>query len=250
MNIKTINIKGKIIGGDKPLICIPIMPMNNDEVVEECEYVKDKKPDMVEWRADFYSNVHDLNSILSVLDYIKRTIPQFPLIFALRSDEEGGHAAIEEDKRIGIIDKVIRAGLIDIVDIEIQKCREIIDMSKRNGIYTIVSYYNFKETPKETLMLSKLVEAQNEGADIVKIAVKPKNYFDVIALFNSALTFKEKYGSIPEIDISMSRIGNISRFAGVYFGSSVTFASGLKSSDSGKIPIEKLRMLFDTFVRC
>jgi len=111
----------------------------------------------------------------------------------------------------------------------------------RHGARLIFSYHNFDRTPDEASILSKLVQAQETGADIAKVAVMPENYKDVLTLMNATLKARTEHLKIPIISMSMGPEGRVTRLAGSLFGSDLTFAIGKEASAPGQIPIGALR---------
>ena len=75
------------------------------------------------------------------------------------------------------------------------KCRR-----SRAVFSLILSYHNFKETPSEAFIYSKLVEAQKAGAEISKVAVMPKNYGDVLTLLSATNKARNEMVQRPHRD--------------------------------------------------
>jgi 3-dehydroquinate dehydratase-1 len=158
---------------------------------------------------------------------------------------EGGLKKIPQEKRLELLCATISSGNIDIVDIELCNGEEFIEVIKeqaaKNNVKVILSYHNFKETPSEAFMYSKLVEAQTAGADIAKLAAMPHNYADVLTLLSATNKARNERVEVPIVTMSMGEEGAISRLAGGLFGSDITFAIGLRASAPGQIPIDGLR---------
>ena len=86
---------------------------------------------------------------------------------------------------------------------------------------------------------------QHFHADIIKIAVMPKNKEDVIALLLATEEMVSKHAKCPVVSMSMSKLGIISRVSGELFGSAITFASAGIASAPGQIPVESMKMVLD-----
>lgn len=241
---KVITVKEKIIGGGNAQICVPIVGENQEQLSEELETVIQIKPDIVEWRADFLENTEEEN-VLAILNKIHDTIPEYPLIFTLRIDSEGGNKKVPQELRRSIIKNVIRTRKADIVDIELINEKEfsddIMSTAKEYGVYVIISNHDFKNTPEEEEIINTLREAQDLGADIAKIAVMPNSISDVLILLNATNKFNQEFAKVPVITMSMSGKGVISRIGADIFGSSVTFGIGKKASAPGQISVAELR---------
>ena len=84
------------------------------------------------------------------------------------------------------------------------------------------------------------------GADIVKLAVMPKNPQDVLNLLAVTEAFKEENPDTPVITMSMGKIGCISRLCAENFGSCVTFGAHKTASAPGQFEMNKLQDILTT----
>ena len=84
---------------------------------------------------------------------------------------------------------------------------------------------------------------QGTAADIMKIAVMPEDYHDVLNLLTFTLEAKHEYSNKPIVTMSMSSIGLTSRLVGEQFGSAITFASVGKASAPGQINYQELNQI-------
>ncbi|SNS81295.1 3-dehydroquinate dehydratase [Anaerovirgula multivorans] len=247
--ITPVVIKGRSIGGEKPQVCVPLVGKTEEELLREAEVIADIKPDLVEWRIDFFDDVEDIEKVIKVLEKIHNILSSYPMIFTCRAIEEGGYKEIDQSKRINLIQAVIATKLVDLVDIELingaDLIKEVLQQAHENHVKVIVSNHDFRKTPSKETIVERLVKAQEYGADIAKIAVMPTNERDVLTLLEATLEVKEKAANIPLITMSMSGKGVISRIAGGIFGSAVTFAAGKEASAPGQIAISRLRQAID-----
>ncbi len=240
-----VTVRDKIIGGPDPVICLPLVAKEKSEVLGQAEELKQFNPDLVEWRIDSYENVADVDDSLGVLQALREKIGNIPVIFTCRIDAEGGFKPISADIRLKLMQTAIKSGLLDLADVEM--CNEtafienIKDVAKRNGTRLIFSYHNFDQTPDEAFIFDKLVQAQEMGADVAKVAVMPKDYKDVLVLLSATLKARTEALRIPIITMSMGPEGGVTRVAGGLFGSDLTFAVGKEASAPGQIPIAELR---------
>lgn len=227
----------------RPKICVPIMGVNIDELKREAELVKIAKPDIVEWRCDYYSDI--VTNHLSALKEITGQLKGYPIIFTLRSDNEGGAVFIPQEVRQQIMQEAIESSLISYIDIERANGSDfinpLVNIANKHNVKTIISNHNFKKTPSVQEIVNILTESGAFGADLVKIAVMPKSYEDVLTLLNASLEYKGKKNSLPAITISMGKIGIMSRVCAGLFGSEITFASLASASAPGQIPVEGLK---------
>ncbi len=240
-----INVRNVVIGGEKPLVCLPLMGEDREKLFLEARELQALEPDLLEWRIDGYEDVGNIDLVISSLRGLRRIIGDIPLIFTCRIHSEGGFKKISEEKRLELFAAAIASDNIDLVDVELCSGISFIEAVKKDvrvgGVKLILSYHNIIDTPGEAFIYSKLVEGQLTGADIVKLAVMPRSYTDVLTLLSATNRARNERVELPIITMSMGRQGMISRLAGALFGSDITFAAGKKSSASGQIPLEDLR---------
>jgi 3-dehydroquinate dehydratase-1 len=242
---KQLRIRGVVIGGAHPLICLPLVAGTKEELIGQASMLVELAPDLLEWRVDGFTEVEDVTKNLAALSELRSIIGEIPLIFTCRIDQEGGMCRISQEKRLELMVAAIESGNIDLIDIELCNGREFIDAVKMHAqarhVALILSYHNFKETPAETFIYDKLLAAYNAGADIPKLAVMPKDYADVLTLFYATNRARNSTIDAPLVTMSMGEQGAVTRLAGGLFGSDITFAVGKASSAPGQIPIAEMR---------
>lgn len=240
-----VTVRGTVIGGPKPLICLPLVGDTRAKVLKEAEGLAELQPDLLEWRIDGYEKVEDIEDCLSVLKELRKVVHEIPLLFTCRIDQEGGMKKISREKRLDLISEAMESGDIDLIDIEL--CNDAVfikavkERAEQCGVKLILSYHNFIDTPSEPFIYSKLAEAQAAGADISKVAVMPNDYGDVLTLLSATNKARSEIIKGPMVTMSMGPEGAVSRLAGGLFGSDITFAIGLQASAPGQIPIKELK---------
>jgi 3-dehydroquinate dehydratase-1 len=240
----------KPVFGKNPAICTAIMETNLNDIIQECKNHVAKKPDVLEWRADFFDDIADGDRLMEVLVGLRRAAGELPIIFTIRTALEGGNDSLElsHDEKIAVYHTVCKSKLIDFVDFELSNpaadIAHIREMCQSSGAKLILSYHNFKMTPEEAFIKEKFLLAENYGADVAKVAVMPKTMEDVLDFMKYTLSIQKQLG-IPMIAISMGELGVISRLFGWMCGSQLTFAIGEKSSAPGQIPIKEMQTVLD-----
>ena len=250
---RPVNVKGKIIGGPDTLICLPLVAKDREDLLRQARELINLTPDLLEWRVDSLEAVADVEALLITLAHLRTAMEGVPLIFTCRIELEGGMGQISRETRLDVIIQAMATGLVDIVDIEL--CNDV-DFIKRirygadqSGVKLILSSHDFEKTPDESVILERLGQAQDLGADIAKLAAMPNNYQDVLLLLNATLKARTDFLEIPMITISMGKQGLVSRLAGGLFGSDMTFAMGVAKSAPGQIPIQELRQAMGVLYR-
>ncbi len=103
-----------------------------------------------------------------------------------------------------------------------------------------MSNHDFFKTPAKEEIVSRLTKMTELNADLPKIAVMPQSEADVLTLLCATNEMKQKYADQPIITMSMAGMGVISRLAGEFFGSVLTFGAAKKASAPGQIAVEDL----------
>ena len=85
-----VKVKNLRIGEGIPKICVPIIGKNDTEIIEEVKQIKKSKPDLVEWRVDYYQDVENLVKVKEILKVIRNEIKDLPILFTFRTKKEGG----------------------------------------------------------------------------------------------------------------------------------------------------------------
>lgn len=228
-----------------PYICTPLTGRNTDELIDELTSIVLKKPDVIEWRADFYHNIADFNQVLATAQAIYENSNGIPILFTIRSDREGGESiSLSEGDRVELIGELCKSHFIAMVDYELSNDRSNIqrvrEVSREYGKGLVLSYHNFGCTPKKPEILKQILLAEFYGADVAKASVMPLDKQDVLTLLEVTREAAEML-TIPVLTISMGALGSMSRVMGWMYGSIMTFAVGANSSAPGQIPIDDLR---------
>ncbi|MDZ5472199.1 type I 3-dehydroquinate dehydratase [Bacillus sp. 31A1R] len=242
---KFVEVKDLIIGKGTPKICVPLVGSTISEILEEATSINEFKPDLVEWRADFFHQVEDIAKVKEALNQMREVLIGLPLVFTFRSAREGGEREISPSYYVELNESIIETGMVDLIDVELfndeRIVKNLISLAHANNLYVILSNHDFKQTPSKEEIISRLKRAQALGGDLPKIAVMPQTKADVLTLLDATLTMNEQYADRPIITMSMAAKGVISRLAGEIFGSAVTFGTVGRLSAPGQVDIAELR---------
>ena len=249
--MKPLVVRGRILNHPgRALICTPLVARTPDAIQSELAMILPKKPDVIEWRVDFFKEIHDANRVIAVARSIREATGAIPIIFTRRAVQEGGEAInLAEDAAVALYEQVIATGAIDFIDYElgqaVQHRAQLRAIARAHDVAMIMSYHNFSATPGRAELVDKIIDAEREGADIAKLAVMPKSPADVLVLLEATLMASERV-QIPLIALSMGAMGAITRVCGPMFGSALTFAVGAGHSAPGQVPIDELRRALAT----
>ena len=91
---KPIQIKNLTIGAGIPKICVPLTGTTREKICQEAEDAKKAAADLVEWRADFFEELMNPEACQNVLEALAEILGETPLLFTIRTSEEGGNITI------------------------------------------------------------------------------------------------------------------------------------------------------------
>ena len=248
-----INVKGKSIGQGKPLVCVPVMEKTKENIVREAEEMIRLGAEMLEWRVDAFGQAESLNAIRDVLQALAPVVSQTPFIVTFRSKRQGGLMEMDGGKIYDIHQVAAESKVADFVDVEYfeaQKPEKEIALLQSMGVHVIASHHDFDQTPERNVMWMLLEQMGASGADVVKLAVMPQSFQDVLNLLEETSHFHMQYPNRPLITMSMGATGSLSRVSGEFTGSCVTFGAGAEASAPGQLPMEELQEVLSVLHQC
>jgi len=227
---------------------VPIVEKNQDGILSHAEKIVAAGAELIEWRADFFTDLRDHNCLRDCLDKIRHIIDDIPLIFTIRTNNEGGEAQISDEDYRDLLIFTAETGLADIIDVELFRFngnihKLVADLQSRGSV-VILSNHDFHSTPPKPEIIRRLSLMQQAGGDILKIAVMPNSAADVLELLCATNEFSQQSESLL-VTMAMGGLGSISRITGEVFKSCLTFGTAGKSSAPGQIPIEQLKKCLD-----
>ncbi len=237
--MKTVTVRKIEIGAGRPKICVPIAEREEEEILSAAREIRTSPADMVEWRADWFDGISDPERTRGVLERLRNTLGEIPLLFTFRTSGEGGEKEIDVPAYVSLNESAARSGMADLVDVEAftesGAAEKIIEEAHSAGVRVIASNHDFYKTPSREEIISRLVKMQDMGADIAKIAVMPQSRKDVLTLLAATEEMVSGHAQIPVITMSMGALGAISRVCGEVFGSAVTFGAVGRGSAPGQL---------------
>lgn len=244
---KPIQIKNITIGEGLPKVCVSLTETTRDALYTEAKNVVEAQPDLIEWRADFYEDLLSGEKTAETLAGISDIIGQIPLIFTIRTKKEGGNCQISTKDYVNLNKMAAESRKTDLIDVEIfqipEKTEDLIEEIHKSGAGVIASTHDFEKTDDRDTLLARFKEMNKTQADLLKMAVMPKEFDDVAAIMQVTSQMSKEFTEKPLISMAMNNLGSMSRIAGENFGSSVTFAAVGKPSAPGQFAIKELRMM-------
>jgi 3-dehydroquinate dehydratase-1 len=242
MQAKAIELNGKPAGSGRfPAVCAPLVGRTREKLLTEVAAVAAKKPDILEWRVDFFEGIGDSAQVVDLAMRIKQAAAGIPVLFTRRSSREGGEKiALAEEQVISLYRAVCASGQVDMVDYEMSndpaQVDQVCNMAHDHKVKLVLSFHDFQRTPTLELLAERFDQAQRLGADVAKVAVMPQDMQDVLTLLTATLQASQRL-AIPVVSMSMGALGSVTRLCGWTFGSAMTFAVGESSSAPGQMPI-------------
>jgi 3-dehydroquinate dehydratase I len=242
---RAIQVRGRpLAGGRVPAVCAPLVGRTRERLLAETAAVAAKRPDLLEWRVDFFEGIADTKAVVDVAAALKQAARDIPLLFTRRSSREGGEPiALDEARVVALCRAVCASGQVDLIDYEMsqdaQHVAQVRDAARAAGVQLVLSFHDFQATPAADALQQRFALAQQLGADVAKIAVMPRGMDDVLTLLAATLAASDAL-RIPVISMAMGGAGAVTRLAGGLFGSALSFAVGEQASAPGQWPIEEL----------
>ena len=258
--METLNIKNIVLQAGRPKVAVPLVSQLPQEIIAECEHAAMLPCDLIEWRADSYlSGLTDLEEVLQtkefyldflkILDDLEYIAGDKPLIFTLRSVEQGGMLQLSQAQKAEIYQLVAQSGLAGLIDVELPvaaqsaediceesglSLREQIDEIHAFGGKVICSYHEFDRMLSPEEILEKIQIMQAAGADVFKIAAMAVTKEDEENLLKTT-AFLHQNGIGPLVMMAMGEWGKTTRVAAGRYGSCITFAAGQEASAPGQV---------------
>lgn len=236
-----------------PAVCAPLVARKPAALLTECADVAAKKPDVIEWRVDFFEAIGDPRTVVDTAVKLRAAAAGIPVLFTRRNSREGGEAiALNEQQVVDLYRAVCANRAADMVDFEMDNdpthVAAVGDYARAMKMPLVLSFHDFNATPMVDDIVAKFERAQALGADVAKIAVMPQSNEDVFALL-AATSRAARELLIPVVSMAMGPLGAVTRANGWLFGSAMTFAVGANSSAPGQMPIEDVRSVIEALRR-
>ena len=195
-----------------------------------------KKSDFVEVRFDFLK----IEQIPEALELIKKDLNR--IVCTLRPKTEGGKFSGNEKERIAIMKLIAEYNpfLLDVEFNTLKKNTELTKYLKSTKTKLLVSWHDFKRTPK-TAELKKKISQMSKFSNNVKIVSTANSTNDAIRM----LELYSKKGKNNLISFAMGDIGKISRILCLYLGSPYTYVSLGKAVAPGQFSVDEIKKIIN-----
>ena len=151
MEQTVVRIRTLEIGSGMPKICVPVVGKTEKEILEGAERAKAAKPDLVEFRVDWYEEAADSKKVVALLEKLRKCLGELPVLFTFRSSREGGEAALSDGAYQSLNEAAIASGFVDCVDVELFSgdavVKAVVAAAHSNHVKVIASNHDFEKTP-------------------------------------------------------------------------------------------------------
>ena len=238
-----LTLRGCCIGTGRPKVIIPIVERTESAILEKAAAFSTLKADCVEWRADWFDAVSDVNALAHCLQGLRTALGEKLLLVTFRTQAEGGEKPLAQEEYAAFCTAVCASGCADLLDIEFFPNREalpaLIAQTHAAGIAVVCSSHDFEKTPPKEELVRRMTAMQQAGADLPKLAVMPRSRADVLELLAAT-------AEMTDITMSMGALGGVSRLCGEAFGSAMTFANPGTASAPGQVPLDVVNAVLDS----
>lgn len=193
-----------------------------------------KKSDYAEVRFDFLK----INEIPKTLEIIKKDLKK--IVCTLRPKSEGGKFEGSEKERISILKLIAEYNpfLLDVEYNTIKKNKELAKYLKTTKTRIIISWHDFKKTPKLSELKNKMIQMA-KFSNNVKIVTTSKSVEDSIRI----LEMYNNNGKTNLIAFAMGDSGRISRVLSLFLGSPYTYVSLGKPVAPGQFSLDEMKKI-------
>lgn len=244
----SLEIKGIRFGDGRPVICVPVVEQEREDIAARVQTLAERGVQMIEWRADRFSGIKQPDALRAVLEDLRPFTRDVVLLFTIRTEKQGGCAALSESEILHACEIAAKSGCIDMIDLEYferEKPEREIRRLQQTGVRVIASHHDFRATPDDVILKKLMEQLLASGADIAKLAVMPQSPDDVIRLLRLTSDTKQTDPDCRIITIAMGDLGVISRVSGETFGSCVTFGADGEGSAPGQLQADTLAVILD-----
>jgi 3-dehydroquinate dehydratase I len=194
-----------------------------------------RPPDLFELRLD---------RLAGFTDQVESMLPKLrtPLIITARHPHEGGARKLRPRQRRDLLARFLNHA--QYIDVELRSApalRSLLALAEKKNIRRIISFHDFKSTPRARILAAKAREARSHGADIFKVATRtdtPMELGRLVAFITNSRV------DVPLAVMGIGKLGAISRVLLARAGSVLIYASVDAASDvEGQLSLEQLRAL-------
>ena len=248
--LRIVKIRDVAIGEGRVKTIVPITATTADEAIAQARTIgASAHTDMVEFRVDFLDIALDAGKLAALGPQVAAQLKGKPLIVTFRTRAEGGNTAIADPDYGALYETLLKARFADLIDVEMHRSeavvRRLVAAAHKAGVFVVLSNHDFSATPPAAELLARLRRQQELGADVLKLAMMPRDPGDVLELLRATWEMANRYAERPMMTMSMGGTGVVSRLAGEIFGSAMCFGMIGRASAPGQVEVDLLAGVLD-----
>ena len=248
--LRTVKIRDVVIGEGRVKTIVPITGTTADEAIAQARVIGGSaQTDVVEFRVDFLDIALDAAKLAALGPKVAAQLNGKPLIVTFRTKAEGGNKTIADADYGALYKTLLKAQFADLIDVEMFRSeavvRRLVAGAHQVGAFIVMSNHDFSGTPPAAELLARLRRQQELGADVLKLAMMPRDPSDVLELLRATWEMASRYAERPMMTMSMGGTGVVSRLAGEIFGSAMCFGMIGRASAPGQVEVERLAAVLD-----
>ncbi|MNK21870.1 Catabolic 3-dehydroquinate dehydratase [compost metagenome] len=233
------------IGEGAPRTIVPITGASAELALQQAAAIAaSPATDVAEWRIDYLDIATDGKALVALGKRIARTLDGKPMIVTFRTQAEGGSKPISDADYAALYATLLRGGFAQLIDVEMfrdpARVAALVAQAHKAGVKVVMSSHDFHATPAREEIVARLLRQDALGADVLKIAVMPRDAGDVLTLLQATWEVRQR-SSKPLLTMSMGGTGVVSRLAGETFGQALTFGMIGTPSAPGQVEVEQLQ---------
>ncbi len=169
-----------------------------------------------------------------------------PIVITVRPRKQGGRFTGSEKDRLRILREAVERGA-GFIDIEAQSRRFFLPRLQggRTRTRTILSYHDFRGTPRQSALREICRRLAGQGADVVKIVTTATSWSDNFRVLSLLPYARQKNQQI--VAFCMGSKGKLSRIFGPLMGAAWTYAclADGKKSAPGQLTAKEMREIWE-----
>ena len=244
-----VTIRGCCIGEGRPKVIIPIVEHTEAAILKTAAQFSTLRADCVEWHVDCFEGAKDLSAIARCVAKLRVALKDKLFLVTFRTKAEGGNVELTHEEYLRFLHTVLDTDCADLLDIEFftagADLPKLVEQAHSAGAAVVCSSHDFHKTPPRVELVSRMVQMQQAGADLPKLAVMPQCRSDVLELLAATAEMADLHPETPVITMSMGALGAVSRLAGEAFGSAMTFANPGQASAPGQVSLDIVNEVLD-----
>ena len=244
-----VNVRGCRIGEGRPKVILPIVERAEAAILEKAAQFSTLQADCVEWRVDHFDDARTPGAVARCLAKLRVALKDKLLLVTFRTKTEGGEQALSHPEYLAFLSLILDTDCADLLDIEFFTAGAdlplLVEQAHTAGVPVVCSSHDFAKTPPRAELVARMVQMQQAGADLPKVAVMPQSRTDVLELLAATAEMADLHPETPVITMSMGTLGAVSRLAGEAFGSAMTFANPGQASAPRQVSLDIVNEVLD-----